>query len=174
MIEYHNAKPSRYLLRAIVTLALLGLTGAPLFAQSEESSIGWDQLLPVHIAAMSLAAASMITGMLIARFRKRKSKNWLRQHKLFQWSSAILGFIGIVTSFTMVEVTFGTHLNAPHSIIALVSLAMIVLAIIVAYAFLKRKKHKKELRMMHRWIGRAAILAWLVTIFFGLSAAGIL
>jgi uncharacterized membrane protein YfcA len=112
--------------------------------------------------------------MLIARYRKGKSKNWLRQHKAFQWSSAILGLVGIVTSFTMVEVTIGTHLNAPHSVIALVSFLVIILAIVAAYAFLKRKKHKKELRIIHRWIGRTGILAWLVTILFGLFAAGIL
>ena len=36
------------------------------------------------------------------------------------------------------------------------------------------KKHKKEFRIVHRWIGRFAILSFLVTVFFGLFAAGVL
>ena len=173
-MEYYNTQPRKSLPRLVIVLALFLLATAPLFAQAGGFALGWQELLPVHIAAMSLSGASMITGMLIARYRKGKSKNWLRQHKAFQWSSAILGLVGIVTSFTMVEVTFGTHLNAPHSVIALASFLVIILAITAAYAFLKRKKHKKELRVIHRWIGRAGILAWLVTILFGLFAAGIL
>ena len=160
-------------MRPAAFIALL-LTAIPLFAQSDGFSLGWSELLPIHIAAMSTSGASMIFGMLIARYRKGKSKNWLKQHKAFQWSGAILGAIGITTAIIMVEVTFGTHLNVPHSIIAVVSFVFIVLAIIAAYGFLKRKKHKKELRIVHRWIGRTAIVAWLVTILFGLFVAGIL
>ena len=172
MIEYHNTQLRRSPPRAAIVLAQV-LATVPLFAQAEGFSLGWQELLPVHIAAMSLSGALMITGMLIARYRKKKSKNWLRQHKIFQWSSAILGLIGIITSFTMVEVTFGTHLNVPHSYVAVVSFLVIVLAIVAAYTFLKRKKNKKEFRIIHRWIGRVGILAWLVTIVFGLFAAGV-
>ncbi|MBT3273681.1 MAG: hypothetical protein HN368_11030 [Spirochaetales bacterium] len=146
----------------------------PVAAQSDGFPLGWQELLPIHITAMSLSGAGILVGMLIARYRKGKSKNWMKQHKIIQLCSAGLALLGIATAVTMVEVTYGTHLNVTHSIVALVSFVSIVLAIVVAYGFLKRKNHKKELRTLHRWIGRLAILGWLTTIAFGLFAAGIL
>jgi uncharacterized membrane protein YozB (DUF420 family) len=74
----------------------------------------------------------------------------------------------------MAEVTFGTHLNAPHSIVAVVSLSLVTLAIVAGYGFIKLKRNKKELRVMHRWIGRSAITLWLLTILLGLLAGGII
>lgn len=169
-----NGKAYYYIIAITLLISSALFSPQPVSAQSDGFPLGWQELLPVHISAMALAGMSLIIGGLIARYRKGKSKKWLRQHKTFQWSGTIFAVIGVATSIVMVEVTFGTHLNAPHSIIALVSLCLILLAIVVAYGFLKRKKHKKELRVMHRWIGRFTILAWLVTILFGFFAAGIL
>ncbi|MBN1686860.1 MAG: hypothetical protein JW852_09415 [Spirochaetales bacterium] len=140
----------------------------PLFAQSNGSELGLQVLLPVHIALMSLSGAGLITGALIAKYRKSKSKNWLKQHKAFQWSSAVIALLGIATAVIMVEIVTGVHLRVAHSIFAAASFALIVLAIIAAYGLLKRKTHKKELRIVHRWVGRFGILAWIVTIVLGL------
>jgi preprotein translocase subunit YajC len=130
--------------------------------------IGLRELLPVHIVLMSLAGAGMITGAIIARYFKRKAKKWVKLHKGFQWGSAVSAVLGIVAAVIMVEVTTGVHLRVAHSIVAVVSFGAIMLAITAGYGFLRRKTHKKELRIMHRWLGRVAILAWLVTIALGL------
>ena len=161
-------------IRPLFAFFLLAAVGSPLFAQTNGFALGWDQLLPVHISAMALAGAGMIVGAYIARYRKKKAKKWLKQHKTFQWTSAVLATFGITTGIVMVQVTTGIHLRVPHSIIALVSFILIVSAIAVAYSFLKGKKHKKQKRILHRWVGRATIVAWLTTIVFGLFAAGIL
>ena len=160
--------------RVFLANYLVLLLSVPLFAQGDGFTLGWDQLLPVHIVAMSLSGLGMIIGGFIARYRKKASKNWLKQHKSFQWTSAALAAIGIATGIVMVQVTTGIHLRVTHAVIALISFIFIVSAIAVAYGFLKGKKYKKQKRIMHRWIGRLTIVAWLTTILFGLFAAGIL
>lgn len=160
--------------RVAVLVILLAIFGtSPLFAAGI-GTWGRTELLPVHIVTMSLSTAGMIVGWYIARFLRTRNKQWLKLHRGFQWSSAILAVLGIVTGVVMVENTTGIHLRVTHAIIALVSLVLIVGAISAAYLFLKGKKAKKQLRLVHRWTGRFAILAFLVTIFFGLFAAGVL
>ena len=157
--------------KAIMTLAVVicsVVLARPLFAQGGGVELGLRELLPVHITLMSLSGAGMITGALIAKYRKSKSKNWLKQHKAFQSGSAVLALLGIVTAVIMVEVTTGMHLRVAHSIVAVVSFAFVVLAIIAGYGVLKGKKHKKELRIVHPWLGRITILAWIATILLGL------
>jgi uncharacterized membrane protein YozB (DUF420 family) len=165
--EYHS-RINRVTISCLALLVASGLFAPYIFAADGDFEFGFSQLLPIHIAAMSLSGASILTGGLIARYRKNKSKNWLKQHKAFQWSGAVLGLLGIATAVTMVEVSTEMHLNVTHSIVAVISFSFIVLAIIAAYVFLKKKKHKKEFRITHRWLGRITIVAWLITIAFGL------
>jgi preprotein translocase subunit YajC len=147
----------------------VGFFVAPVLLFADNSvEIGLRELLPVHIVLMSLAGAGMITGAIIARYFKRRTKKWVKLHKAFQWGSAVCAVLGIVAAVIMVEVTTGIHLRVAHSIVAVASFGAIVLAITAGYGFLRRKTHKKELRIMHRWLGRVAILAWLVTITLGL------
>lgn len=142
------------------------------FAQSSGGfELGRETLLPIHIPLMSIAFASMSTGAFIARYRKQKTKNWLKLHKTFQWTSAIAGVLGIITGFVMVQNYTQKHFRVAHSFIALASLLLIVCAVVLAYGFLKRKNHKKELRIMHRWIGRFTILSFLTTVVFGIIVA---
>ncbi len=57
----------------------------PVYSQdSGKIQIGRDQLLPVHIAALSTAFVLMAIGGTIARYMKKKAKNWLKLHKRFQ------------------------------------------------------------------------------------------
>ncbi len=167
MTEYHS-RISRVTISVFAVLVASGVFAPSIFAADNGFEFGFSQLLPIHIAAMSLSGASLLTGGAIARYRKNKTKNWLKQHKAFQWSGAVLGLLGIAAAVTMVEVSTEMHLNVRHSIVAVTSFAFIVLAIIAAYVFLRKKKHKKEFRIIHRWLGRIAILAWLYTIVLGL------
>ena len=134
----------------------------------------YSLLLPVHISAMALSGVGMITGFLILKYRGGNPGNRLRMHKMLQWCSAVIGAAGVVSAVIMVEDTFGTHLNVPHSIFAVASFALVVLALVVGYGVLRKKRNKKQMRTVHIWMSRIAILAWLVTIVLGLLAAGIL
>ena len=167
MQEYHS-RVNRVTIACLAVLGASSLFAPALFAEGDGIEFGFRQLLPIHIVMMSLSGTSILTGGIIARYRKGKSKNWLKQHKTFQWSGAVLGLLGLAAAVTMVEVSTGMHFKVTHSIVAAASFGLIILAIIAAYGFLKKKKHKKELRVVHRWLGRATILAWLATIALGL------
>jgi len=153
----------------VFVCAVIGFLAAPVFVFADNGvEFGFSELLPIHIALMSASGVGMITGAGIAKYKKGKSKNWLNLHKTFQWSSAILAVLGIVSAVIMVEISTGIHLRVAHSIVAAVSFGGIVLAIAAAYGLLRKKNHKKELRIAHRWIGRITIVAWLATIVLGL------
>jgi hypothetical protein len=152
----------------ISLLTAMVIFAPPLFAAGEGFPLEFNQLLPIHIAAMSLSGASILTGGIIAKYRKGKSKNWLKQHKFFQWSGAVLGLLGIVSAVIMVEKSTGNHIAVAHSIVAVATFGAIILTIIVAYGFLRMQKHKKEMRIIHRWLGRITITAWIATIILGL------
>ena len=167
MTEYHSR--SRRVTISLTLLFVSSLLFAPaLFAENGGFEFGFRQLLTTHIIAMSLSGAALLIGGIIAKYRKKKSKNWLKQHKAFQWSGAVLGLIGIGFAVWMVEISTGLHLNVTHSIVAVTSFGLIILAIVAAYGLLKKKNHKKQLRIVHRWLGRITIVAWLVTIALGL------
>ncbi len=155
-----------------VTFFAIGLivffaAAVPLFAQ-DGREIGLRELLPVHIALMSLAGAGMLGASLLARYGKGNVKHWFQWHKRIQWGSAVSATLGVIVAVIMVEITTGIHLRVAHSIVAVVSFGLMVLAIIAAYGFLRRRHHKKELRIMHRRLGRIAVLTWLVVIVLGL------
>lgn len=161
--------------RRAIAWVLMALFGAvSLHAQSSAGvDLGRATLLPVHIVLMSVATASMLLGWYMAKFRRRKTKKWLAYHKAAQWTASITAVLGIATGAVMVEYSTGIHFRVSHSIVAAVSLALIVLSVGVAYTFLKWKKHKKVTRVIHRWAGRFTITAFIVTIILGMSAAGV-
>lgn len=167
MTEYHG-RNRRVTISFLLLFAASLLFAPALFAADDGFEFGFSQLLPIHIAAMSLSGAALLTGGIIAKYRKKKSKNWLKQHKAFQWGGTVLGLLGVGSAVAMVEVSTGLHLNVTHSIFAVTSFGLTILAITAAYGFLKKKKHKKQLRIVHRWLGRITIVAWLVTIALGL------
>ena len=73
--EYHS-RMNRVTISCLALLVASGLFAPYIFAA--DGDFEFSQLLPIHIAAMSLSGASILTGGLIARYRKNKSKNWLK------------------------------------------------------------------------------------------------
>jgi len=156
---------------SILALSYLASSAAfapAVFAAGNGIGLGLQELLPVHIALMSLSGAALIVGSLLAKYGKGKIAQWLKWHKTLQVSAGFLGLLGIVAAIIMVEDATGAHLRVAHSIVAVVSLGLIVLSITVAFGFLKGKKYKKELRVAHRWLGRITTTAWIATILLGL------
>lgn len=129
------------LLSAFLSFSILAIV--PVNSQeSGKIQIGRDQLLPILIVALSTAFVLMTNGGTIARYMKKKANNWLKLHKRFHWTAAIVGLLGIASGIVMVQVTHGIHLRVAHTVVALVSAILIILAIVVAYGFLKEKKMK--------------------------------
>jgi hypothetical protein len=130
------------------------------------------RVLP-HAASLVLAFLLMTAGMLVARFGKR-SKRWLPLHKALGYSSAALGAVGLMAGIVMVQTGSGRHLRVPHAFLGAATLVAVAAAPILGKAIFAAKARRKEIRALHPWVGRAAILLMVATIVSGLAQAGIL
>ena len=136
-------------------------------------SIGYSELWPVHAILMSLSFALMVIGMILSF---QKSKKWrLDVHKKLSMTGAILGIIALAIAVYMISASYGLHFSVFHSIIGIITLALILLTPFFGYAVFKTKKlDKKQLRSLHLWVGRVTLVLMVVTIVAGLRLVGIL
>lgn len=140
----------------------------PLFAAVSKPDPALRKLLPVHVVLMSVSASLLVAGAVVARIGKGNITHWFQRHKALEWSGGVLGLAGIIVAVIMVQAAGRVHFRVPHSIFATVSFMFLVVSIITAYGFLKGKHYKKRLRVVHRWLGRLTVLAWVLTILLGL------
>jgi hypothetical protein len=126
-----------------------------------------------HALPMVLSFVLMTTGMLVARYGK-KNKKWLAIHKPLGGGGALLGIVGLGFGFRMVALSTGMHFRVFHSWLGLSALVLAMAAPILGQAMFKVKKNKAEVRKLHRWVGRLAIILMALTIISGLYQSGIL
>lgn len=133
--------------------------------------LGW--FLPLHIFLMSLSFAGMTIGALIARYYK-KSKLWLKIHRPLGAISSLTGAVGVITAGIMVQISSGTHLRVPHAIAGLIVILLCLAMPVLGFAIFKSKVNKKEIKTIHRVLGRVTITSMALVILSGLLTAGIL
>ena len=114
-------------------------------------------LVPVHGTVMILAFTAMLTGMILARYFKKK-KWWLKVHRLLGVVGAALGIGGAITAAYIVSRTTGIHLRITHSWAGLSALLLFAFTPILGFIMLKGGPHAKTFRKIHRWTGRLALL----------------
>jgi len=130
-------------------------------------------LFLTHVILMSLSFVLMVTGMFIARSRK-KIRWWLKVHRPMGIVGAVTGVAGLVIASIMVASRSAVHLRVLHAWLGLITIIAIAATPIIGQAFLKLKKDKKILRTTHRWMGRVSLALMLAVIILGLFQAGIL
>ena len=121
----------------------------------------------IHAVLMSLGFLFMLTGMLIARYLKKK-KIWLKIHKTFGITGALLGLGGFITAYYMIQNTSRIHFSVLHTYIGITGIVMFILTPILGQVFLKIKKHKKFLRAVHKLFGRIMFIIVFAAVIFGL------
>ena len=126
-----------------------------------------------HSLPLVLSFILMTAGMLVARYGK-KNKKWLAIPKPLGTGGALLGIIGLGFGVRMVALSTGMHFRVPHAWLGTTTLVLAVAAPILGQSMFKVKKNKAEVRKLHRWVGRAAIILMALTIISGLFQAGIL
>ena len=136
-------------------------------------SIGYSELWPVHAILMGTSFILMLLGMIFMRMKK---KTWrMNVHKKMNLAGSIIGIVALGIAVYMISASYGVHFSVTHSIIGIVTLALLVINPIVGYVMLKTKKwNKTVLRAFHRWNGRAVLILMVLTIFAGLRLVGIL
>lgn len=148
-------------------------TGTINFASGESSEEDDTELWPVHAFFMTIGLACMVAGMYIARFRK-KEKWWLNYHKKVGLVAAGSTVLGLLIGFYMVEDSTGEHFNVGHTYIGALTILLAIATPIVGLQMFKYKKHIKQLKLAHRWLGRITIIMMLLTIISGMIAAGVI
>jgi hypothetical protein len=137
-------------------------------ASNQEAPIFW----PIH-AVLMVTGLSLITGgMLVARYGKRRFKNWLLIHQITGLSGLIFGAMGLISAFVMVQLSSGIHFRVPHAFFGLFTLLIFTSTPILGFTMLRvNKTYRKQLRRVHRWLGRITITLMILTIFSGLIQA---
>ena len=130
-------------------------------------------LVIVHIVFMVLGYVLMITGIVIARFYKKK--RWrIKNHRLVSLLSSLTSVTGIIVSFVMVS----DHFRIAHHFLGVITLPFLVFVPIFGYLFTKNlqniailKKlnpYRKKMRLIHRLMGYLTFLLMTSTIITGI------
>ncbi len=132
-------------------------------------------LLPFHIALMSTAALSMLTGIVAARYF-RKKKWWLKAHKTLNIAGLVLALAGFAVAAAMVQASGGPHFRVTHAVLGLVGLLLLLSTPFLGFKIFKVKGKEKiaRLKTAHRWLGRLTASMLLISALAGLLLAGIL
>jgi len=133
------------------------------------------EILPVWVyhALLMVAGTSLMTlGFIIVRFL-RKRRWWLKRHKGLGHTAAGLSIIGFLAGFIMVSLGSGVHFRVPHTWLGGITLILGISTPILCRYQMKVKAWRKQLRNLHRWTGRFAVLMMLVTTATGFSQVGL-
>ena len=135
----------------------------------------YSTLIIVHAVVMSSAFVSATTGIIIAKFYKKKMKSWQQVHKRLGLTAACTGIVGVIGGFYLVQTTYGMHFLVPHAYFGYATTLLLIATPTLAFVFLKSKgtaQIKKRLRIVHRWAGRLTGVMVLLTIVYGIIASG--
>jgi len=135
----------------------------------------YSLLWPIHAVLMGVSFLGILTASFIARYGTKK-RWWFSVHKGINIGSAsgVAAAIGIAA--VMISLTHGYHLSNLHAITGLITFMLIILTPVQGFGIRSEKvkpEIKKKLRIAHRWSGRITLLLMAVTIYFGLTLAGI-
>jgi uncharacterized membrane protein YozB (DUF420 family) len=134
-------------------------------SESEEASKLW----PVHAVVMTVGLGLMLLGvaMVYSKKRERFASTWFKHHKNSMAIGVSAAGAGLMMGVYMIAVSTGVHLRLPHTWLGLVALALAFVNLGLGIAFLKTKK-KKQIKRVHRQVGRAAVAFMVLTVVSGL------
>jgi len=131
----------------------------------------------VHMILMVIFLLFAGSGIITARFLKKRNPKWLKLHKMFMITGVSSAFAGIGWIIYVVQSEQGIHFYAPHTFLGLGTLILALTAPILGFMFMSKKtntKLKPVLRKFHRIIGWITIILIFTTVFTGLLLSGIL
>jgi hypothetical protein len=130
-------------------------------------------LLWTHAGFMILAFCVMLSGLIIARFLKKKPW-WLKAHRSLGITGPILLFIALFAIALQITLTGRTHFRIFHAWIGIVAFGFAVLTPTLGMLQLKVRSVAAKLRSPHRWSGRVILCLMFVNILLGLSLLGLI
>ena len=126
----------------------------------------------LHILFMLLATLSIVAGIGVAIFLRKKS-SWLKIHRLFNSFGVLVMSTGVIMAVIYIFETSGKHIGGLHQVIG--STAFIFAFVTLSLGFYQFKaRNKIAVRTAHRLMGRFSLLLLLTAITLGLKLINIL
>lgn len=130
-----------------------------------------------HIILMSIAGISSVTAIIYARYLKKKTKAWMKIHKILGITALFSFLLGFLSAFFMLGGFSGYHFTNNHAYWGLTSIIIVLCTTLMGLRMTGKKTSsaiKKKIRIIHPWFGRIAVVSILITNFLGLLIAGII
>ena len=131
----------------------------------------------LHMIIMLIFLLFIITGIITARYLKKRNPEWLNFHKLLMISGLTASVLGIGWIVFVVQVETGVHFMTLHAYLGLVTFILTLGAPVLGYKYTGRKTDKGRkplLRILHKITGRVSLVLLMITIISGLIQFGII
>lgn len=133
----------------------------------------YARVWPVHAILMGSAVLSLLTATWAATLGRYR-KGSFRLHRTAAVTAFVLLATGLLVAAGMVQASGGPHLRVLHGVGGTVTIVLGFLTGAGGYVATKVRSNRKQLRTVHLWVGRLAVVLFLFTILAGLRQAGIL
>jgi hypothetical protein len=133
----------------------------------------YARVWPIHAILMGSAVLSLLTAAWAVTLG-RHHKGSFHVHKAAAVTAFVLLAAGFVVAAGMVQASGGPHLRVLHGIFGTVTIVLGFLTGAGGLMTTNARANRKQLRTVHLWVGRVAIVLFLLTVLAGLRQAGIL
>jgi hypothetical protein len=134
-------------------------------AFSQRISMGVGTYWPWHALFIVTGFLLLLTGFVIARYRK--TGKWYRTHMVLEGAGAASILAGLAIGVYMVALSGFPHLRNAHELLGVTAGSLVIVTVIIGY-FIRRARKKDAVRTGHRWLGRISIALVVVNIALGL------
>lgn len=127
----------------------------------------------VHAILMGSAVLSLLAAawaVTLGRYRKGS----FRLHRTAAVTAFVLLAAGLLVAAGMVRASGGPHLRVFHGVFGTLTIVLGFLTGAGGFITTKARTNRKQLRTIHLWVGRLAVVLFLLTILAGLRQAGLL
>jgi len=126
-----------------------------------------------HAIPMGAGFGLMAAAGYISRFQKKK-RWWLKSHRSLGLAGAIVLIPGAIAAVVLVALGGEEHFESPHTWLGALTITLSWAAVTLGLLVFRMREQAARLRVYHRWIGRLALAAALVTVLTGLRLAEVL
>jgi len=133
----------------------------------------YARVWPVHAILMGSAVLSLLTAAWAVTLGRRH-KGSFHLHKTAAVTAFVLLAAGLVVAIGMVQASGGPHLRVLHGVFGATTIVVGFLTGAGGLITTRVRSHRKQLRIIHLWVGRVAVILFLLTVLAGLRQVGIL
>ena len=162
----------RDVLKLTAECNLGGSIQATLEVESGRAQVEVPELWPIHAVFMTGGLLLMLGA--VVNVLKKTPKAWFKTHKATGGLAVVCVLIGLTTGMHMVSVSGGSHFRVLHAYVGVVTLLFSVATPLIGVVSSKWTGHRPQMRNVHIWFGRCAVILIIVTIVLGLIQAGVI